>query len=31
MSDILIASEAGVTTITINRVARKNAITAAMY
>jgi enoyl-CoA hydratase/carnithine racemase len=31
MSDILIASEAGVTTITINRVARKNAITTAMY
>ena len=31
MSDILVASEAGVTTITINRVARKNAITSDMY
>jgi enoyl-CoA hydratase/carnithine racemase len=31
MSDILIANEAGVTTLTINRVARKNAITSDMY
>ncbi len=31
MSDILIHSEAGVTTITLNRPERKNSITAAMY
>lgn len=31
MSDILIATEAGVTTITINRASRKNAITSDMY
>lgn len=31
MSDILIHAEAGVTTITLNRPARKNSITAAMY
>lgn len=31
MSDILIHAEAGVTTLTFNRLERKNAITAAMY
>ena len=31
MSDILCHTEAGVTTITLNRVQRKNAITVAMY
>ena len=31
MSDILCHTEAGVTTITLNRVERKNAITGAMY
>lgn len=31
MSDILIHHEAGVCTITINRAAKKNSITAAMY
>lgn len=31
MSDILTHSEAGVTTITLNRVEKKNSITAAMY
>ncbi len=31
MSDILSHSEAGVTTITLNRVDKKNSITAAMY
>ena len=31
MSDILIHSEAGVTTITLNRVEKKNSITTAMY
>lgn len=31
MSDILCHSEAGVTTITLNRVERKNSITSAMY
>ncbi len=31
MSDILIHAEAGVTTITFNRVDKKNSITAAMY
>lgn len=31
MSDILTHTEAGVTTITLNRVLRKNSITAAMY
>ena len=31
MSDILIHSEAGVTTVTLNRVAKKNSITADMY
>ncbi len=30
-TDILAHTEAGVTTITLNRVARKNSITAAMY
>jgi len=29
--DILVHAEAGVTTLTLNRVARKNALTAAMY
>jgi len=31
MSDILIHSDAGITTLTINRVEKKNSITAAMY
>ena len=31
MSDILIENSEGVTTITLNRLARKNAITASMY
>ncbi|MES2480477.1 MAG: enoyl-CoA hydratase [Pseudomonadota bacterium] len=31
MSDILTHSEAGVTTITLNRLERKNSLTAAMY
>ncbi|GAB4202856.1 MAG: enoyl-CoA hydratase [Tibeticola sp.] len=31
MSDILIHTEAGVTTLTFNRLERKNSITAAMY
>jgi enoyl-CoA hydratase/carnithine racemase len=31
MSDILVHSEAGVTTISFNRLERKNSITAAMY
>lgn len=31
MSDILIHTEAGVTTITLNRVDKKNSITSAMY
>ena len=31
MSDILIHTEAGVTTITFNRLEKKNSITAAMY
>jgi enoyl-CoA hydratase/carnithine racemase len=31
MSDILIHSDAGVTTLTINRVDKKNSLTAAMY
>ena len=31
MSDILIHTDAGVTTVTLNRVDKKNAITAAMY
>lgn len=31
MSDILVHTEAGVTTITLNRPERKNSITAAMY
>ncbi|TFZ03874.1 enoyl-CoA hydratase [Ramlibacter humi] len=31
MSDILTHTEGGVTTITLNRVARKNSITSAMY
>ena len=31
MSDILVHTEAGVTTITLNRVDKKNSITAAMY
>lgn len=31
MSDILVHTEAGVMTLTFNRVARKNSITAAMY
>jgi enoyl-CoA hydratase/carnithine racemase len=31
MSDILVHTEAGVCTITLNRPARKNSITAAMY
>ena len=31
MSDLLCHTEAGVTTITLNRVERKNAITVAMY
>jgi len=31
MSDILTHTEAGVTTITLNRVERKNSITSAMY
>jgi len=31
MSDILIHIEAGVTTVTINRLERKNSLTAAMY
>lgn len=31
MSDILIHAEAGVTTLTFNRLERKNSITAAMY
>ena len=31
MTDILIHSDAGVTTLTLNRVEKKNSITAAMY
>ncbi|SFN06279.1 enoyl-CoA hydratase [Variovorax sp. OV329] len=31
MSDILVHTEAGVTTITFNRIEKKNSITAAMY
>lgn len=31
MSDILVHTEAGVTTLTLNRLDRKNSITAAMY
>ena len=31
MSDILTSSDAGVMTITLNRVEKKNAITSAMY
>ena len=31
MSDILIHTEAGVTTVTLNRLARKNSLTADMY
>jgi enoyl-CoA hydratase/carnithine racemase len=31
MTDILVHAEAGITTITLNRVERKNSITAAMY
>lgn len=31
MSDILVHTEAGVCTLSLNRLARKNAITAAMY
>ena len=31
MSDILVHTEAGVTTLTLNRLERKNSITAAMY
>ena len=31
MSDILTSIDAGVMTITLNRVAKKNAITSAMY
>ena len=31
MSDILIENSEGVTTVTLNRLARKNAITASMY
>ena len=31
MSDILIHTEAGVTTLTLNRVDKKNSITVAMY
>jgi enoyl-CoA hydratase/carnithine racemase len=31
MSDILVHTEDGVTTLTLNRLSRKNAITAAMY
>ncbi len=31
MSDILVHTEDGVTTLTINRLARKNSLTAAMY
>ena len=31
MSDILIHTESGVTTLTFNRVSRKNSITSAMY
>lgn len=31
MSDILLHSEGGVLTLTLNRVARKNSLTAAMY
>lgn len=31
MSDILVHAEAGVTTLTLNRLERKNSITAAMY
>ena len=31
MSDILVHTEAGVTTITFNRPDKKNSITAAMY
>ncbi|HEY8360010.1 MAG TPA: enoyl-CoA hydratase, partial [Ramlibacter sp.] len=29
--DILVHTEAGVMTITLNRLARKNSLTAAMY
>jgi enoyl-CoA hydratase/carnithine racemase len=31
MSDILVHAEAGVMTITLNRLERKNSITSAMY
>ncbi len=31
MTDILLHTEAGVTTITINRIDRKNSLTQAMY
>ena len=31
MSDILIHTESGVQTLTINRVAKKNSLTPAMY
>ena len=31
MSDILLHAEAGVMTLTLNRLERKNSITAAMY
>ena len=31
MSDILVHTESGVTTLTLNRPERKNSITAAMY
>jgi enoyl-CoA hydratase/carnithine racemase len=31
MSDILIHTEGGVTTLTLNRVGRKKSLTAAMY
>ena len=31
MSDILTHTDAGVVTITLNRVAKKNSITSAMY
>jgi enoyl-CoA hydratase/carnithine racemase len=31
MSDILVHTEAGVTTLTFNRPDKKNSITAAMY
>ena len=31
MSDILVHTESGVTTISFNRLERKNSITAAMY